>query len=221
MTDVPPPPPPTGPGPSGAASPDAGAALAYGWEKFKVHAGVLIAIIVLPVIVQVALQIVGRFGIDSLSGALVFGVLSMLVSFVAQLGIFNAGLMLTRGEAPEIGKAFSTQRWVEWFVFAFVFGLMVGIGALFCGVGALVVIAFWGLAPYFFLDQGLGLGDSLRKSLETTRSTPGLPLALALTALVGYLGVVLCWVGLLVTGPIAYVGTAFLYRRATGQAVAP
>jgi len=172
------------------------------------------------VVVQAALLIVARFGVDGFFGRLVFGVLSMLVSFVAQLGIFNAGLMLTRGEAPDLGKAFSTQRWVEWFVFAFVFGLMVGIGTLFCGVGALVVIAFWGLAPYYFLDQGLGLGASLRRSLETTRSTPGLPLALALTALVGSLGVILCWVGLLVTTPVAYVGTAFLYRRATGQAVA-
>ena len=219
MTDVPPPP-SSGVPPSGSPAPDAGAALSYGWEQFKRYAGPLIAIIVLPALLQIVLSAIGQFAVRGFAGFFVFWVLSLLVGFLAQLGIFNAGLMVTRGEAPDLGRAFTTDRWGGWFAFAFVFGLMVGVGALFCGVGALVVIAFFGLAPYYFIDQRMGLGDALSRSLETTRSTAGLPLALGLTALVGMLGFVACYVGLLVTLPIAYVGSAFLYRRAIGEEVA-
>lgn len=229
MTDVPPPPPPPPPPmqppPGGGApvpsGPDAGAALSYGWQKFQANSGSLLAIILIPVAIQIVLSVFGQFVIRSFAGIIFFSLLSMIIGLAAQIGVFNAGLMLTRGEGLDVGKAFSSDRWGEWIVFALVYGLLVSVGALFCGIGALVVIAFFGLAPYYFLDQRLSLGDALSKSLETTRATTGLPIALALTALVGWLGVIACYVGMLVTMPVAFVGGAYLYRRATNQAIAP
>ena len=110
---------------------------------------------------------------------------------------------------------------LPWIVFAFVFGLFVGVGAIFCGVGALIVLAFFGLAPYYFLDQRKSLGDAFSASLEATRANAGIPLAIALTVLVGFLGIILCYVGALVTMPIAYIGVGFLYRHINNQPVAP
>ena len=221
MTDVPPPPPPPSLPPSGASSPDVGAALSYGWKKFQAYAGPVLAIILIPLFAQLILNFLGYVVIRGTVSYVLFGILGLLVSLVGALGIFNAGLMITSGETPDIGKAFSTDRWGEWFVFAIVFGLFVAVGAIFCGVGALVVLAFFGLAPYYFLDQRMSLGDAFSASLNATRSTSGLPLAIALTALVGVLGVLACYVGIFVTLPIAYIGVAFLYRHATNQPVAP
>jgi uncharacterized membrane protein len=129
--------------------------------------------------------------------------------------------MVTRGEPVDIGRAFSSDRWGEWIVFSFLFGLFVVVGAVFCLIGALVVLAFWGLAPYYFIDQRTGVGEAFSRSFEKTRATPGLPLAIALTALVGWIGVILCGIGALITMPIGYVGVAYLYRRVNGQVVAP
>ena len=221
MTDLPPPPPSSFGTPSPASSPDAGAALSYGWKKFQQNVGPLIAVILIPIILQAILQIIGVVVIKGPVGYIIFGILAAVVSLAGSIGIFNAALLITSGQPLDIGKAFSTDRWGEWIVFAFVFGLFVGVGAIFCGIGALVVLAFYGLAPYYFLDQRKSLGEAFKASLDATRGNAGIPMAIALTVLVGIAGVILCYVGALVTMPIAYLGVGFLYRHINNQPVAP
>jgi hypothetical protein len=229
VTDIPPPPgspppgspPPGGPPPAGPAGPDAGQALSYGWAKFQQNVGPFIAVVLIPIAVQFVLWFIGFSLVRGVFGIVVFGVIGVVLSLSLQIGIYNAALMVTRGEPVDIGKAFSTDRWGEWIGFAFVFGLLVGVGYIFCGIGALIVLAFFGLAPFYFLDQRKGLGEALSASLDKTRSTSGLPLAIGLTALVGWAGTLLCGVGALVTMPLAYTGVAFLYRKVNGEPVAP
>jgi uncharacterized membrane protein len=223
VTDPPPPPPPPPSSfgsPSPASTPDVGAAISYGWKKFQENVGPLIAIILIPVVLQIILQVIGFVIIKGVAGYVIFGILAAVVSLAGSIGIFNAALMITSGQSLDIGKAFSTDRWGEWIVFAFVFGLFVGVGAIFCGIGALIVLAFFGLAPYYFLDQRKSLGDAFSASLEATRANAGVPLAIALTVLVGVLGIILCYIGALVTMPIAYIGVGFLYRHINNQPVA-
>ena len=220
MTDPPPPPPSSFGTPPPASSPDVGAAISYGWKKFQENVGPLIAIILAPVAVLIVLELIGAFVVRGFVGLLFFSALALLLAMIAYLGIFNSALMVTSGQTVEFGKAFQTDRWGEWIVFAFVFGLFVGVGAIFCGIGALIVLAFFGLAPYYFLDQRKSLGDAFSASLEATRANAGVPLAIALTVLVGVLGIILCYVGALVTMPIAYIGVGFLYRHINNQPVA-
>ncbi len=204
--------------PSGSV--DVGPALSYGWNKFTANLGPVLVIVLLPIGAQLILSLISRAVVDSFAGVLVFWVLSEVISLMLAIGIFNTGLMLTAGETPEVGKAFSTDRWGEWIVFALVWGIMVGIGLLLCGIGALVVIAIWGLAPFYFIDQRMSLGDALSASSRTTGQVPGLRVALALTALVGVAGIIACGVGVLATMPTAYIAAAYLYRVANNQPVA-
>jgi uncharacterized membrane protein len=225
VSDVPPPPPPPPPPggfgtPAPSSSPDIGAAISYGWNKFTQNVGPLIAIIVIPIAILIVIELIGIFVIQGFFGFAVFFALALLISVVAYLGIFNAALMATRGEHIDIGKAFTTDRWGEWIGFAIVYGLMLAVGYAICGVGALVVIAFWGLAPFYFLDGGKGIGDSLSASLAATRQNSGLPLALAVLGLIGWAGGLVC-IGGLITYPLAIIGAAYLYRNVTGQSVAP
>jgi uncharacterized membrane protein len=199
---------------------DVGPALSYGWNKFTSNLGPVLLIVLIPIGVQIVLSIISRAIVSSLFGVLVFWIISEVISLMLAIGIFNAGLMVTRGETPDVGRAFSSDRWGEWIVFALVWGIMIGIGLLLCGVGALVVIAIWGLAPFYFIDQRMSLGEALSASSRTTGQTPGLRVALALTALVGVAGVIACGIGVLVTMPIAYIGAAYLYRTANSQPVA-
>jgi uncharacterized membrane protein len=224
VTEPPPPPPPPpssfGTPPPGS-SPDVGAALSYGWKKFGENPGAWIAIIVAPFVIVAILDIIGFLVVRGFFGALFFTALAIVVANVAYLGIFNAALMTTAGQSVDLGKAFSSDRMGEWIAFSLVYGLLLGIGGLFCGIGALVVVAFFGLAPFYFIDQRKSLGEALSASLDATRANPGVPLALAITALVAYAGFILCFVGALVTTPLAIIAAASIYRRINNQDLAP
>jgi uncharacterized membrane protein len=223
VTDLPPPPPPppswNPPPPSGAA-PDAGSALSYGWQKFQQNVGPLIIAVLIPFGVQI---VVGFIGSIALRGSVVLYALIEVIGFVAVsaagIGVYRVALQITAGEPADIAKAYQYDRWGEWILFSIVFGLFVGVSLALCIVPGLFVLAFFGLAPFFFIDKRMSLGQALTASRQAV-SMRGLAFPVLLSIVVGVLGVIACVVGLLVTYPIAYTAVAFLYRYATGQAVA-
>jgi uncharacterized membrane protein len=221
VTDLPPPfqPPPFGSPPPGSGSPDVGAALSYGWKKFQENVGPLLAVVLITVAVQVVLSIISRSVVDSVLGAVLFNVLGIIVGAVAGIGIYQMALMITAGQPADVGKAFTYDRWAEWIVFSFVFGLMVGFGLVLCVIPGLLVLAFFGLAPFYFLDVRMSLGGSLSASRAAVQRN-GLAFPILLSIVVGVLGIIACIIGIFVTEPIAYLAVAFLYRYSAGQPVA-
>ena len=220
MSNVPPPPnvPPPGPPPVSGGSPDIGAALSYGFSKYFANVGPVLIVVLLPIAVQIVISVIGRLIFDSLIGSLFIQVLTWVVSAVAALGIYQTALMITRGETPDVARAFTTDRWGEWFVFSIVWGLIIGIGFLLCIIPGIIALAFLGTAPYFFLDQRLSIGDSLRAAWETGKRGYALPTIIAI--IVGVLGVILCGIGVLITAPAAYIAVGYLYRHANQQPIA-
>lgn len=220
MTDVPPPPPPPSFGaPPPGSGPDIGAALSYGWKKFTENVGPLIGIILAPIAALIVLEIIGLAVVKGFFGFIFIIAIALLISMILYLGIFNAGLMASRGERVDIGKAFTTDRWGEWALFAVVYGLMLAVGYAACFVGVLAVIGVWGLAPFYFLDGRKSIGESLSASFDASTKR-GLFVPLLLLALVAAAGGLVC-IGGLVTYPVAIIGAAFLYRQVTGQPIAP
>src|SRR5947209_1382868 len=189
MSDTPlPPPPPPGSGyPPAAAggSADVGSALSYGWAKFQANAGVLIAIIAIPFVIQVVLSIIGQTS-GSVPASLLITVLGWIVGLVAQYGMYNSAVLLTRGETPTFQSAFQNDRWGEWVVFAIIYGFAVGVGLLLCGIGILLTVGLFGLAPYFFIDGRMGATQAIGASFNATKSNTSLMLALIVSAVVGF-----------------------------------
>jgi hypothetical protein len=221
VTDIPPPPPfppPSGP-PPGAGGPDAGAAISYGWKKFQENVGPMLAVVLIPVAAQIVLSIIGQSAIHSTFGALIFQVLGIVVGAIAGLGLYRVALQITAGEPVSVGKAFQYDRMGEWIIFSFVFGLAVGIGLVLCVIPGLFFLAYFGLAPFYFLDGGLGLGESFSASRQAVQSK-GLAFPVLLSIIVGVLGLIACIIGVFVTEAIAYIAVAYLYRYAAGQTVA-
>jgi uncharacterized membrane protein len=219
VNDVPPPPPPPAV-PSGGGSPDVGAALSYGFNKYFANIGPVLLIVFVPVVAQILLSLIGQFAIRSIFGLLIFQIVGWVVGAVAALGIYRTALMITAGQAPDIAKAFQYDRWGEWFGFSIVFGLMVGVGLLLCIIPGLFVLAMFGMAPYYFIDRGMSIGDALSASRQAA-STRGFALPVLLAIIVGVAGAIACGIGLLVTAPAAYIAVAYLYRGATNQVAAP
>jgi hypothetical protein len=221
VTDVPPPPPPSWSAPEpGAGSPDAGAAISYGWKKFQANVGPMLAVVLIPVAAQIVLSIISRSLIHSVVGSLLFNIVGIVVGAIAGLGLYRMALMITAGETADVGKAFQYDRMGEWIVFSLVFGLAVGIGLVLCLIPGLFFLAYFGLAPFYFLDGGMSLGESFTASREAVQSK-GLAFPILLSIIVGVLGVIACFVGIFITEAIAYIAVAYLYRFAAGQPIAP
>jgi hypothetical protein len=221
VNDVPPPPPSDavwGP-PPGGGNPDVGAALTYGFNKFFANWQAILGVIAVAFAAELVFNILS-IGVSSLPGRLLFGVIGIVVNAVVAIGIYKTALMVTAGRTISIGEAFTYDRWGDWIVFSFVYGLMVGIGLVACLVPGLIVLAFFGMAPYFFIDRGMSFGEALTASREAATSR-GFALPVLIAVIVGAAGLVACFVGALVTMPAAYIAVAYLYRSATGQPVAP
>ena len=218
MSDVPPPPPPYG-APSGSGSPSVGTALSYGFNKYFANLGPVLAVIAIAIVAQLIVQVI-ELGVSSFFGRLLFSIIGLVVGAVVSLGIYKTALMITAGTTPSIGQAFTFDRWGEWIGFSIVYGLMVGIGLALCIIPGLFVLAFFGMAPYFFIDRGMGLGEALKASQQAA-SSRSYAMPVILSIIVGAAGLIACGIGVFVTAPAAYIAVAFLYRNASGQPVAP
>jgi hypothetical protein len=221
VSDAPPPPPPPesfgAPPPSGGGA-DVGAALSYGFRKYGDNIVPLLVVVLAPGIIASAILLIGVFVVRGVPGILLFEVLAVIAASILQVGVYRVALQITAGEKADVNEAYSYDRWGEWIVFSIVFGLFVGIGLAACIIPGLFIIAFFGMAPFYFIDQRMSLGEAFTAS-RVAASSKQLALPVLLAFIVGGLGGIVCFVGALVTIPAALVAVAFLYRYAMGQSV--
>jgi uncharacterized membrane protein len=196
-----------------------GAALSYGFNKYFANLGPVLGVIAVAFGAQLLVNLV-ELSVSSVIGRVLFTIVGLVVGAIANLGIYQTALMLTRGETPTVSRAFRYDRWSEWVGFSIVFGLMVGTSLALCVIPGLFVLAFFGMAPYFFIDRRMSLGQALSASREAA-SSRGYAFPVLLSIIVGVLGLIACGIGAFVTAPAAYIAVAFLYRNASGQPVAP
>jgi uncharacterized membrane protein len=218
VNDVPPPPPPYGSPPPGAGNPDVGTALSYGFNKYFANFGQVLLIIFIAFAAELLVSLL-RVAVHSFFLQLIFLIVGLVVGAVVNIGIYNAALMITAGRTPTVSEAFTSDRWGEWIVFSIVYGLVVGISLILCIIPGLFVLAFFGMAPYFFIDRRMSMGDAFAASREA--ASRGFAIPVILSVIVGAAGIIACGVGALVTMPAAYIAVAFLYRGATNQVAAP
>ncbi|HEX5615186.1 MAG TPA: YciC family protein [Acidimicrobiia bacterium] len=209
--------------PVGGSAPqlDIGTALNYAWRKFQQHAGPLIIIVLIAAIVQLAFGVL-RLGADGIAAQLLFSIIGFVVGQIVMLGIYRAALLVTQGVDPEPGRVFNTDRLGDYIVASILYSLAVGIGFVLCIIPGIIAAVLFAFYPYFVLDKNMGAIDALSASSNLVRANTGSAVGLLVVAfLLFLLGAVLCGVGLLVTGPVSLLMTAYGYRVLTNQSVAP
>lgn len=216
--EEPEPEPPRVPEPAAPAAPSVIAALSYGWTTFRANARPMLIAAAVPVLAQFAIAVASRVLLHSVAKWFLFQIVVIVVGAVASIGMARLALTITEGEEPDVQAAFRYDRWGPWVGFCVVFGLLEGVGLVLCVIPGVLFLAFFGLAPYFFLDRQLGIGDALRASRRAVKNN-GLAFAVLFTIVVGALGLVLFFVGVFVTQSVAAIALAFLYRHATGETV--
>ena len=165
------------------------------------------------------MNFVGSLIIKGFVGQALFSIIGIVVNAMLGIAIYRVSLQIVNGQRADIGAAFQYDRWGEWILFSIVYGLLVGIGFIFCLIPGLILLYFFALAPYFFLDQNMSLGEAFTASKDAV-SAKGVGFPVLLCIIVGVLGLIVCFVGVLITAPLAYVAVGYLYKYSIGQPAA-
>jgi hypothetical protein len=231
-----PPPPPAGQyAPQGGGYPAAGgfgppelsvgAAISYGWEKYKANVGPWIAICLLSVVVSLFVSFAFNgfsFNNDSLVLSLLGSLVSFVVSTLFKAALTNGALAELDGHRPNVGAFFNFKNLGVVFVVAIVVGIATTIGFILLVIPGLIIMFLTWYALTFAIDRDMDAMAAIKASFELTSNNIG-PLFLLALACVGLniVGAILCGLGLLVTIPLTLIASTYAYRVLTGGVVSP
>lgn len=226
--------PPVSAGQYGAAESPVPDGFRYGWERFTQNLGpILLALVAYAAILVVATIAffsvlvgtgassdgdIGAAGIASLGfGAVVFTVIVLVLSLLAQAGIIRGSLAITHGRRVTVGDFFSFSRIGSVLVTVLLIGLASTLVS-FTGVGPIVIGFFGQFALLFVIDKGLGPIEAIKASVQLAiRNFAPAILLFVFVYLATAVGAILLLVGLLVAIPVSMIATAYVYRRLIGE----
>lgn len=219
-----PPPPPVGASPTPPTL-DIGAALSYGWSKYKANAlNWILFAIVAYVVVGVLSSAANGFNYSnesttqSIVGTLVSSILSVLVGAAFTRGALNE----LDGRAPSFADFFKWTNLANVFLAAILVWVITTIGfALLVIPGLIATFLLW-YTIAFVIDHNFGAVEGIKASYALTSKNVGSLLLLAVVViLLNIVGALLCGVGLLVTGPVTLIASTYAYRLLSGGAISP
>jgi hypothetical protein len=234
MSNIPPPPPPPPPpvppayGGAEAQPADIGPAFSYAWKKFSQYAGPLILVTLVVLVGQVILSGIqfavnrsGDFGFGRFILWVVLWGIAALVGFALEYGIVRASLAVVEGREPTFAEAWNMERFGPFIVAAILRGILVFVGLLLCIIPGLIIWFLTIFTPFYVIDKNLAPTEAIANSIALVRRHAGKLILFCLVAwLVYLLGAIVCFVGLLVSIPVAMVATAYMYRRIQHESVA-
>jgi hypothetical protein len=210
-----------GTAPAAAAPFGVGEAVSYGWAAFKKYPAPLI-------IAAVAVSVIGGFAsnlgllFDDQLIRIGFQIVGFVISTIVYMGFIRIVLAVTRGEDPDLGLLFSSERIGPYIGASILFGLAYAIGLILCIVPGIIVALVWGFYGWIIIDRGAGVGDSFTRSAEITKGHRGTLFVFFLAVIgINILGALVCLVGLLVSVPVTAVAHGYVYRALSGEPVAP
>jgi hypothetical protein len=136
------------------------------------------------------------------------------LSFPIMGGLYSVALRRIRGEAPDISYIFDGFKlFVPFIGFAFLYYIAIMIGSMLCIVPGLYLYGALSLAPLLVIDKGMGPVEAARTSIKTLGSNAWMMLLfLIVSSILAGLGMIACCVGILITWPIVFIGTALHYH---------
>jgi len=159
----------------------------------------------------------GSGAMTAILTAIGFGILAM----VAMIGVYHAALRATLGQAPRFADLYTSQFTLQFVLVTLASMGLTFVGVLLCCLPGLLALFFLQLSPFYVLDSGPGVRESLLRSFRAIRANvaPAL-LLLLLTLLITTLGSAFYGVLTLLTLPFVALITAHVYRQFNGQQIA-
>lgn len=146
------------------------------------------------------------------------GLITLCLSAFMLGGIYRTAFKQMRGEPISVKDLFSAGDVFPSMLGAlFLVGLCVGVGAVFCLVPGFLAAGLLFFTFPLIVEKKLGVFDAMQRSFETTRPNMWMFMAFAfVVAILGSLGQLACYVGLLVTYPLQFLIAAAAYKDCFG-----
>lgn len=238
------------PQPGGQPPFNVGDAFSWAWNKFSKNAVALIVPMLVYALVMGVLGglfgflLSGTFeNVTTVTGSTSYGVSTQTTAtatamtwVVAVIGLvvfvflglviqasYSSGLLdIADGREVAIGSFFQPRNLGGAAVTAILVSLAVGVGYVLCIVPGIVAAFLFAYSVYFAVDKNVSGVDALKASFETVKNNAGPSILTTLLAgLVAGAGAIVCYVGMLVTGPLGALVNIYAYRRLSGGQVAP
>ena len=239
----PPPPPPQTYEYAGAAYPqpfaqrvDVGGAVSWAVSKFGQNWQVLLVFAAVIMVInlinnQVSGAVDNRATGTDFQDSLAFLSLSVtallitlalsLVALIAEFGLINASLKITRGEKANFSDFWDSRTGVTFVVVAILFGLAVGVGLVLCIIPGLLALWAYQFARFSAVDPGTSIGASFAESWRLVKANKGVGVMTLLIYAVGtIISFLTCGIGALVVQPVITLFMANVYRQLRGEPVA-
>ena len=196
-----------------------GAAIGYGWEKFKQNPLVWVGIVLIAAIIQGVMNFVLRS--DSFFVSVIFSVIVGVVALLIQAALVRGALHEVDGIKPAFGSFFQFGNVVSVVIAGIIVGVATGIGYILLFVPGIVITFFTWWTFQFVIDRGDEPIPAIKASAQAIASNGGTIFVLAL-ALFGLniVGAILIGLGLLVTIPVTIIAGTYAYRVTVGGRVA-
>ncbi|MGU3290968.1 hypothetical protein [Williamsia sp. M5A3_1d] len=221
-----------------------GDAISVGWERFKDNPGTWIGFFVLNfalIAVAFVIYFVVLFGsafalsdstdssaantgfsIGAIALSAVFFVVFVAILFVFQAAAIQGALQEVVGQKAQIGAMFRFRKLADVIVASLLVGLIVGVGLALFYLPGIIAGFLLTYTLYFVIEDGLSPVAAIKASFRLSTGRFGdVFVLLLLSGIIGGLGAIVCYVGVVVTAPIAAIAQAYGFRMFTGKPVAP
>jgi len=209
-----------------------GAAVRYGWNRFKSNPWTWIGAVVIAVVVQGALNALfgnrSTFRFDTFGQSfwtmswIIGSLVTTVVGYLINAALVRGALHEVDGQRPSLGSFFRFTNIGNVILASILVGVLTAIGLILFVIPGLIVafLSWWTLQ--YVIDRHDSATDGLRSSFRAISSQAGSVLLLAL-ALIGIniLGAIPFGLGLLITIPVSVIASTYAYRLVSGGDVTP
>ncbi len=225
---------------------DVGEAFSWAFNKFKNNVGAMIlpGLVVLllgAALIAVGFSAVALFGTTErvdygngyyyeetslgFGGSVLFGLVYLvfiLGLLYIQASIISGAVRVANGE-PVTAKSFLTPiRFGPVVGTAILVGIITGIGYALCIIPGIIAMFFLMFSVVATIDKSLSPINAMKNSFELTKSKVGDSIiTLLVTYAINLVGVLVCYVGLIVAAPVAQLFLVHCWRRLNGAPIAP
>jgi uncharacterized membrane protein len=240
--------PPGGAGFGGAQAYSIGDAFSWAWNKFSSNAvALIVSTLVYAVILGVLAGITyglaialapdmvttyeeygsgfsystsAGFGAASMIVLVLGGIILLVVGAAIQSAYISGLLDIANGQPVTIGSFFKPRNVGAVIIATLIVAVLTAIGLLLCIIPGIIVAFLAWFTFIALLDRNLSPVDAIKASVDVTKNNVG-PAVLTwlVRAAILAVGSAVCYVGLLVAGPLAGLIEVYAWRKLTGGQV--